>query len=259
MSIVIESIAASAKARYIAVGRVYGSETTLAQADSTLKALAQWGSKLTAHGFSAKDAQRLADARDALVAAGVERKGASVASTEERQGNAVALRGGKDARGSAHSVLIGARAELLEEDSDSARAGVQSIDVTLARSARSGANFTELGQQLTLLRDLLVLPAVQAAALDRGGPAAVDALSAAIAKLDAAPRAIKRGTPAETERLDVLDGIVVTLCRSARRAARVASKHLGSPALASAFALDFIDPPRRAATPAAPVPEPTAS
>ena len=45
------------------------------------------------------------------------------------------------------------------------------------------------------------------------------------------------GTPAQTELLDLIDGIIVGLSRGARRAARAAAKASGEPAMATAFEL----------------------
>jgi hypothetical protein len=49
--------------------------------------------------------------------------------------------------------------------------------------------------------------------------------------------AAPRGTPQETEQLDLLDGIILSLVRSAREAADAASKALGEPALVAEFEL----------------------
>ena len=46
-----------------------------------------------------------------------------------------------------------------------------------------------------------------------------------------------RGTPEATERLDLIDGIILELVRQAQKAADVAGKELGEPALAKVFAL----------------------
>ena len=47
-----------------------------------------------------------------------------------------------------------------------------------------------------------------------------------------------KGTPEETDKLDLVDGIIVGLTRSAREAAAAASKALGEPAIKAAFRLD---------------------
>ena len=68
-----------------------------------------------------------------------------------------------------------------------------------------------------------------------------------------AARAGSPGTPAETEQLDLLDGIIVALVRGARKAARAAAKRLGTPALTADFELTKLYGPKTAAKPAPPV------
>src|SRR4051812_5107025 len=62
-----------ARADYLTVGRRYGSDDTLAQANQTLQGLSSHGAELVQHGFAADDGLRLTDTRDALVKAGVGR------------------------------------------------------------------------------------------------------------------------------------------------------------------------------------------
>jgi hypothetical protein len=61
-----------------------------------------------------------------------------------------------------------------------------------------------------------------------------------------------RGTRVETEQLDLLDGIIVTLVRNARKAARAAAKRLGKPSLVADFELTKLYEPRAEEAPAAP-------
>jgi hypothetical protein len=58
-----------------------------------------------------------------------------------------------------------------------------------------------------------------------------------------------RGTPAETQRLDQIDGIIVRLSRRARKTAVAAARALGNPALAHAFRLDQLYRTRASAPP----------
>jgi hypothetical protein len=95
-------------------------------------------------------------------------------------------------------------------------------------------------QQLVLLGDALKNKVVAAEAKEQGGPEAVAELEASIAALRKADQEDVgvRGTPVETMKLDLLDGIIVQQVRRARRAALAASKRLGNPALVEAFKLD---------------------
>lgn len=252
MPIDIDSISPQAKARYIEVGQRYSSEDTLGQADATLTALATYAAPLVATGFATKDGTKLAGARDGLLAGGVQRKSAQAAAIQQRTAFGTALSGGKDERASARSVLLGARRDLDESVAPEAVDAVAAIDAALQKTASSGGSPTELANQLGLLQQTLSNAAVAVAAADRGGPAAVSALAAAIQSVQGTKGPAKRGTPAETERLDLFDGIIVELCRAARKAARVAARKAGTPALAKAFTLDHLDGRAAAPAPSAP-------
>lgn len=63
----------------------------------------------------------------------------------------------------------------------------------------------------------------------------IDALNVARA---AKPR--PHGTPAETELLDSIDGLIVELCRLARKAGRALARETSQPAIAKEFELDAL-------------------
>lgn len=252
MPIDIAGMAAEARAEYIAVGARYGSEETLAQADATLQALAVHGAALASHGFAAEDATELADARQGLLDGGVERAGATAAKSGQRAGYRKVQLTGKDVRATARGVLLGTRGALVKRPAADARAAVAGIDVALGQTASAGASPTKLIEQLTLLRTTLAEPVTKAAAEVRGGAAAVAALDAAIQALSTATRPAKRGTPEQTELLNIYDGIVVEKARLARHAARAAARKSGTPALAAAFSLEPLAGGPSAAPPAAP-------
>jgi hypothetical protein len=241
MTIDVSTISAQAKARYIETGKHFSSEDTLAQGDATIGALNMHGTALEAYGFGPKDQAKLVDARDALLAAGVVRKSAQAGATQQRTTKAKAVRDGKTDRAGARSVLIGARRDLHESCAPEAAAAVATIDACLAKTSSSGGSQAELGKQLSLLRETLENPVIAAATADRGGPAAVAGLTSAIQKVEGTTATPKRGTPEQTERLDLFDGIICELTRAARKAARVAARKAGTPALAHAFALTHLD------------------
>ena len=72
MPIDLSALSPEASAAYILVGRQFGSPDTTAQANQTLKGLSTYAAELVQHGFAVEDGARLADARDALVAAGAD-------------------------------------------------------------------------------------------------------------------------------------------------------------------------------------------
>jgi hypothetical protein len=67
----LDKIPAERRKELIKVGRRFGSGDTLAQAQQTLSALATHGVKLVLWGFNDADTQRLKDAHDMLIHAGV--------------------------------------------------------------------------------------------------------------------------------------------------------------------------------------------
>ena len=252
-----------AREGYIHLGKSFSSIDTLAQANLTLKGLALHGRELIRHGFGPSDAQRLTEARDALQTERVGR-GAEVGEklvSREAVRDALARAGGE--RFAARSILSGAARELLESgDAEGARKIEVALQQTSVVPARDAGLFAD---QLEHLHGALVDPALAPAAADRGGPEAVVDLETTIATLRSADRGYTgiRGTPVATERLDLLDGIVVTLARRAFRAAHAAGRRLGKPALAAAFDLKHVrksrarpdDTPSPAPKPPAPGPK----
>lgn len=241
MALDLDKLSPQARAAYINLGRHFGSPDTIAQASRTLAGHAKFSAYLGKFGFAPRDAVRLAEARDALVAAGGDREGAVGVNKISRTTYARAVAGARAARNGGRAVLEAVRAELVEQGSVDAVVAVTRIDAALAQT-RLGAEDDKLADQLDVLRAALGDATVAAEATDRGGPEAVaDLVAAAPALRDAAKtRPAKPGTPAATEKLDLLDGIIVTLARRAHKAARVAAKRLGMPAIASEMDLSAL-------------------
>jgi hypothetical protein len=125
------------------------------------------------------------------------------------------------------------------------------VKAALQQTAATPDTAEGLAAQLDLLTQTLMSAAISEMANERGAILAIAALAPAGAGLRAADqgRVAGRGTPAETQRLDQIDGIIVRLSRRARRAAVVASRDLGNPALAHAFRLDRLYRTRGGAAP----------
>jgi hypothetical protein len=236
MALDLEKIPAATRKELIEVGRRFGSEDTLAQAEQTLGALGKYGSKLVLWGFNEADVKRLEGARDGLMAAGVGREAARVGKKATNKAYADAVREGKAKRLRARAVLSGARRALADHGDTDA---VRDVDAELSHASTAGANASALAGQLDALHKALTAPAVAKAAKQRGGPEVVAALVTCAAALRAVSQdaATVPGTPEETERLDLLDGIIVGLSRDARKAARAAAKDSAEPAMAAAFEL----------------------
>ncbi|APR84685.1 Hypothetical protein A7982_10034 [Minicystis rosea] len=254
MPIDLSIIAPEARARYIQIGRQWGSRDTLAQANQTLKGCAQYGDVIAKHGFATKDVQRLQDARDALIAAGIDRADALGERKVTSRTYLECLAAGRAARDSARAILGQTRSSLHESASTSARAGVKIIDTAMAQTRVADDDAERLATQLDMLRGALSDGNVAPEAGERGGSEAiVDLQSAAAALRNAdAERAGAAGTLAETEQLDLLDGIIVTLARGAFKAARAAAKRAGQPAMVGSFELTKLYGSRPEPAPATP-------
>ncbi|MDC3956016.1 hypothetical protein [Polyangium jinanense] len=232
------TIAPKARQEYLRIGKQFGSTDTLNQANKTLEALHKYAPALQKHGFNTADGARLSDARDALIAAGIGRVGVAGQRKLTNKGFVTALKEGKSARETARSVLHAGRNDL-EEKGDEASADVIAVALDQTRAAQDDAE--KLAVQLDTLRDVLKREDVTAVVHDRGGPDAITRLGIAADALRAAAKEREgQGTMAATEHLDLIDGIVVTLARSARKAARAAARETKQPALAAAFELTHL-------------------
>ncbi len=228
---------AAERRRLVAVGLQFGSDDTLGQGRLTLNAFTRHG-VIADFGFDEADAAELSDACDALVAAGV---GREEARTDRKVTNVAALDAmfaGKSQRMAARAALTGARRRLVRVAGSEAL--IRSIDATLERTRSAGLDPDELATQLDQLRATFGLPGVSAVvrnaeALTGGLATRADALRIAVGQA-----ARPRGTPEETELVNLLDGVVVELVRAARLAARAAARELGQPAIARAFELSVL-------------------
>lgn len=239
MAFDISVISPQARADYIRVGRNWGSKDTLAQANDTLQALTRYGSELVLFGFAAEDGKTLALVRDALQEATLGRFYAEASKKATSKAYLDAMRAGKNARLAARSVLSNVERILRDKAVPAHEGSLRGLGLALMKTQSAGADDHKLLEQLEILAECLRDSVIRDEAATRGGPESLREIEAAIVNIRdwAQSRTIKRGTPAETEMLDLLDGIIVSLARSARRAARIAAVRAGSPALAKAFEL----------------------
>lgn len=117
---------------------------------------------------------------------------------------------------------------------------VAKIDVVVRQSGRVSSSPKVMARQLELLDEALNDPGIMAAVANRNGPATSAKLRQAVLALRAEDRATaaRPGTAAETQLMDLLDGIIVELVQQARKSAEAAAAERGDPALAKAFKLD---------------------
>ncbi len=239
MGLDLTAISPEARAAFIKDGARFGSEDTLEQANQTLNAYALHGTKLNDYGFGLVDATELQDARDALTTAGVGREAKRTNKKIDTAALSVAMHDGQGTRLRARSVLHAARRVLLWTGKIEP---VQKIDALLDRDSAAAEDAEGLAKQLDALNSALNDSTIADTAKNRGGPkAVVDLETHALALRDAAKaKAEPRGTPVETETLDLLDGIIVSLARMAREAAEAAARDLAEPAMATAFELSAL-------------------
>ncbi|MDI1444181.1 hypothetical protein [Polyangium sp. 6x1] len=240
MTIDLDKIPKARRLKLIALGEQFGSQDTLDQANQTLAAYEKHGAQVKTSGFGSKHASGLADARDGLLSAGVGREAAKGKKKVTGEAYVKAYSQATTARLSARAVLAGVKEDLEASEEPAIAEALATVTAAL-RQTRSAAKKAEpLAQQLALLVDTLKHLEVAAVAAEQGGPEALSDLQASIPTLRKADQEDVgvRGTPVETETLDLLDGIIVELVRRARRAALAASKRLGNPAMAEAFKLD---------------------
>jgi hypothetical protein len=239
MTLDLNAISEGARKAYIAIGHGYGSHDTLKQADQTLAAYERHAALVEEHGFGPDDAVHLRDARDLLIAAGVTREEAR---TDKKVTNIAlvnAVHEGKQVRTSSVSLLRRAHTALRFETTPALSALGARVEAVISSCRHSEDDADRLATQLGQMKDALTESSIATLLARRGGPSVVARLESAITSLRAAARAHAPvpGTPVETAHLNLLDGIIVTLARDARRAARASGRR----DVADEFALRHLD------------------
>jgi hypothetical protein len=255
MALDIDGMAPEAHAYYLAIGERYTTPDVLAQVDMSLAGLVLYGALLAPCGFGAEDGQDMLEGRE--VARAEESGGAQTATDHKATtlNAADVIDTAKQRRQDAITILKGTKRVSRQRGNKNAMALVTSaLSKTSALTDDSA-----LPTQLSVLQVALEDPALAAVVAGGGGPeCATDlatlqpAVRAALSDRTSAP-----AITAAAQRRDILDGILVTLARQARAAARRAARKHGQPAIAAAFELIHLEPRRRKA-PSADVPEPPA-
>jgi hypothetical protein len=219
-----------AKAFLGRIGRRFGTQEVLAQAKFTLAAHGRYANDLRLHGFSIADRDRLVLAREA--AAALVRADTKVTDRNYTQ----ALGEAKDSRARARSVLLSAYRRLRACGGSSpevAHAMAELSDV-ISQTAEPGGDDFVYAEHIKRLREVLAIPKVTSEVADSGGPEADAMLADALATLQ---RVNEAEAPAAVRDDDVLDGLIVELCRTAQFAAQSVAKELGDKTIAGEFRL----------------------
>lgn len=240
MSLVILELPADVRAKLALDGRKFGSPDVLKQIDQAVKGFDMFLVSLSPHGFVAKDVALLKEVQRQLeeklsgrVDVQLEKKGMTL---DER-----ALVGvGKMARSSARSVVTNALAEL--QLTGAAQALQTPLIVVLKDTRLTPKVSVDVADQLERLSKVLGAEALKEVVQERGGgdlAASLAEKAMALREMISA-RTQPLGTPEQTEALDVLDGLAVSLLRRARRAASAATRATGNRAITDAFKLTHL-------------------
>jgi hypothetical protein len=252
MSVDIDAIAPAARKRYLLLGRRYITANVLAQAEKTMRGLTKYGPLLVDHGFGEEDGQDLTGVTAALRQQDTGSAQALGLRKMTSQTTSGTFDKGKLGRRSLRSILSATMRVLGEKGEEDLASMVQSV----LKETKTLSGNAMLPKQIEMLLDVLEDPAVAEVARNRGGSTAVIARHTALhAELLNAlgDRAETSPITSANERRDVLDGIVVTICRQAYTAAQLAARALGQPAIEVEFELTHLTPWRNSA----PAPEPT--
>lgn len=218
------------RSEYIEAGKNISSEDSEAQAEQTLNAHVKYKDLVELYGFDAEDVAKLIFLLNAL----------RVCRTLRGTAQAGGKTGAKDQRarikaGKATRMVLRALAESVQRKRRAAgdfEAG-NAIETVLGSTLTSADKAKALAGQLESLADVIA----KYGAGDAPSVAQARTQAAALRAAEAA-RAVPRGTPEETARLDQLDGMVAELVRAARKAARAAARATGNAAIEQAYALD---------------------
>lgn len=252
MALDIDGMSPEAHEYYLVLGERYATPDVLAQADMTLAGLVLYAVFLAPCGFGADDWQDMIEGREVLRA---EESGGAQTSTDHKATTLNAtdvIESAKQRRQDAITILKGTQRVSRQRGNKNAMAMVKSaLSKTSALPDDSA-----LPAQLSVLQVALEDPALADVLAGRGGPECATDLAALQPTVRAAlsDRTSAPAITAAAQRRDILDGILVTLARQARAAARRAARKHGQPAIAAAFELIHLEPKRRKA-PRADVPE----
>lgn len=257
MPLNLEGIPADVRDRLTKTGQGFSSPDSLEQAYLTLSGLEKFRAELEQYGgFTAADETELVDARDHHLIAGVDRDEAIAKRKSTNQTLLEAQFDGKEKRSRARMILMNGRSRLLRQGK---REAVRAIDAAIDTTTSAGSDPDALRRQLGVLAAVITDNADVAGAIPNAEALATE-LTTAAATIQAAHavKPVGGGTPTETAALDLVDGLIVELCRAARRAARAAARALGRPEIAKAFELKALyKKTRRAQTETETDPAPT--
>jgi hypothetical protein len=248
----IDSMAPDAVEYFLGIGRRYATPQVVAQGRKTLHGVAKHRALLAEQGFGPDDEQELVERLDELLAQDTGRAQAAGLRKIIVQACTDEVRNAKQWRKSTRNILT-AGLRVLRQTGDEAT--IRKVQTVLKETRVLGGE-ENLSKQMQMLYAVLVDAAVLTTVAMRGGVRVQTSYDSVHSALVAAQGDLAAEPPATAaaERRDILDGIVVTLARSARAAAKLVARELGQPSIAAEFALTHLRR-SRTATPGAGEPE----
>lgn len=234
-----ETLPPAARQQMLAIGRAFTTTQTVGQAEHTLRAYATHKAILTEYGFSPTMGDALQNLFNMVKSADAVKLTAKAGGKNTAFALRTATKVAKKARKRAVGVLRPVISILETIGTEEAIAAASEVRAKVEKVIPVGDNVVALETQLVVLHGAFDNPVVAETAKDLGGQATVAALANAKADLAAKSAAHKKGVPVHNEQefLDVVDGLIATLCRHARSAARAAASDLEQPGLAKDFEL----------------------
>ena len=238
MALDLATISPEARARYIRLGRRYQSPDVLAQADQIVLALAEHGAVVALHGFGAEEQEQVVDAHVLLQSQQDDTVQAVAQRSITGQTYEDAIEKGKAVRQTARTTCKSIDKAATEKDDLDVSRVVRTALTQTSRLRRDKFLVDHLSILYTAIATPIVLPYVES----RGGTDLITRLQDTRAVLRGAQNARAGHTPvtSASETCDLLDGLIVSLARSARDAAEAAARHLGQPSIAAAFKLNHL-------------------
>lgn len=261
MTLNVHALPDSLKKDLLELGRRYSSEETLAQADQTLSAFNRYKKQLLSFGAQQSDADLLEEARAQLTTALSTRAQAKAAKSKTVVGIKEAIQDAKAIHVKTTVVLKLIVDDLQMKGDNTLYDSMTQIKTALSQMQLAGVTPTQLLEQLGHLKKMLESSTLADALKTRNGTTLAKDVESAMNMLRSrsADHQGSLGTTAETELLDLLDGIIVTRARLFRDVAEAAARVLGEEAILDAFALSYLSskPTKKNASTKPPAPSPT--
>jgi hypothetical protein len=238
MALDLATISPEARRRYIRLGRRYQSPDVLAQAAQIVLALPEYGAVIARHGFGVEEQEQVVDAHGVLLEQQDSSNQAVAQHSITGQTYEDAIEKGKAVRQTTRTTCKSIDKAATEKDDLEVSRVVRTALTQTSRLRRNKFLVDHLSILYTAIATPIVLPYVES----RGGADLIGSLQSTRAVLRTAQNARAGHTPVTvaSETCDLLDGLIVSLARSARDAAEAAARHLGQPSIAAAFKLNHL-------------------